>query len=918
MKTVLRKQTISPMAAALWMAVGVPVGIFGQASVLTWHNDNARTGQNLQETALTPANVNASTFGRLFTIAVDGKVDAEPLYVPSVVLANQTTHNALFVVTEHDSVYAFDADTGTSLWQVSLLLTGESPSDNRGCSQVSPEIGITSTPVIDPQMGPHGTMYVVAMSKNGSTYHHRLHALDLTTGAEEFNGPVEVQATYPGHGDGSIGSVLTFDAKQYKERAGLLLWNGMVYTSWASHCDIFPYTAWVIGYNQTNLSRVSVLNLTPNGSDGSVWAAGAGPAADASGNIYLLMANGTFDTTLNMGGFPANGDYGNAFVKILTGGTSVADYFTMSNTVSESNADQDLGSGGAILLPPLIDAQMQSRDLAVGAGKDGNIYVVDRANMGKFNPSSNAIFQELPSAVGSVFSTPAWFNGTLYYGGSGDTLKAFAFTGGTFATSPASHSALSFPYPGTTPSISANGMSNGIVWAVENSGTAVLHAYDTASIGTELYNSNQAANNRDHFGAGNKFIVPMVANGKVYVGTTNGVGTFGLMCGSASIPMPATNATGVPVTPTLSWTAGTGATSYDVALSTSNPPGVIVTGLLAASYTVTSPLAPGTKYYWFVVTHNCAGSTQSPTWSFTTAGGSGNQPPTAVSVTPSSGSGSSRTFGFVFSDPNGFTDLSTTYMLVNSVLDWPGSCYTYYDRGANALWLLNDSASSWMGPVTPGAATSVQNSQCTLNGAGSSPSGSVNNLTVNVALTFKAAFSGAKNVYMNAVDSGSLWSNWQLRGTWTVPSGGNQPPTSVSVTPSSGSGSSQTFGFVFSDPNGFTDLSTTYMLVNSVLDWPGSCYTYYDRGANALWLLNDGASSWMGPVTPGAAMTVQNSQCTLNGAGSSVSSSVNNLTVNEALTFKPAFAGAKNVYLNAVDSGALWSNWQLRGNWTAQ
>jgi len=295
-----------------------------------------------------------------------------------------------------------------------------------------------------------------------------------------------------------------------------------------------------------------------------------------------------------------------------------------------------------------------------------------------------------------------------------------------------------------------------------------------------------------------------------------------------------------------------------------------------------------------------------------------NVAPTGVSVTPSSGSGSSQTFGFAFSDPNGFADLPTTYMLVNSVLNWPGSCYTYYDRGANALFLLNDGASSWMGPVTPGSGTNVQNSQCTLSGAGSSVSSSVNNLTVNAALAFKGAFSGVKNIYLNAVDSGALWSNWQLRGNWTVPAAGNQPPTAVSVIPSSGSGSSQTFGFVFSDPNGFADLSTTYMLVNSVLNWPGSCYTYYDRGANALFLLNDGASSWMGPVTPGSGMNVQNSQCTLNGAGSSVSSSVNNLTVNEALTFKPAFAGAKNVYLNAVDSGALWSNWQLRGNWTAQ
>jgi hypothetical protein len=227
---------------------------------------------------------------------VDGYIYAQPLYVSGLNIPGKGIHNVVFVETEHDSVYSFVADTGTQLCDVSLLAGGELPSDDRGCGQVTPEMGITSTPVIDPQMGPHGTMYVVAMSKNGSTYHQRLHALDLTTGGEEFNGPVEVQATYPGMGDGSVGGVVTFDPKQYKERAALVLWNGTVYTSWASHCDHFPYTAWVIGYNEANLSRVSVLNLTPNGSDGSVWAAGAGPAADASGNIYLLMANGTLNS----------------------------------------------------------------------------------------------------------------------------------------------------------------------------------------------------------------------------------------------------------------------------------------------------------------------------------------------------------------------------------------------------------------------------------------------------------------------------------------------------------------------------------------------------------------------------------------------------------------------------------------------
>ncbi len=499
----------------------------GQPSVLTWHNDIARTGQNLQETTLTPANVKSSTFGKLFVIPVDGKVDAQPLYV----------NNVLYVETEHDSAYAFNADTGGLLWHVTLLGANETTSDDLGCGQVTPEIGITSTPVIDPQSGPNGTIYMVAMTKDASgNYHQRLHALNLTTGAEEFGGPVTIQASYPGMGDEGSGSTLTFNSKQHVERAALTLVNGVIYTMWSSHCDITPYTSWVIGYNETTLSQATALNLTPAGEEGGLWQAGAGPAVDSAGNLYLLMGNGTFDTTLTGqtaltgAGFPSKGDYGNAFVKVATGGGAavVADYFTMSNTVAESNADEDLGSGGPMVLPPLNDSQGNSRSLAVGAGKDGNIYVVDRTNMGKFSSSANNIYQEMPSALASVYSSPAWFNGTLYYGSQGNPLQAYPFTNGKFQAH-TSQSAANFEFPGTTPSISANGTSNGIVWAEENSGTAVLHAYNANNLSTELYNSNQASGGRDNFGTGNGFIVPTVVNGKVYVGTTNGVGVFGLL-----------------------------------------------------------------------------------------------------------------------------------------------------------------------------------------------------------------------------------------------------------------------------------------------------------------------------------------------------------------------------------------------------
>jgi hypothetical protein len=509
-----------------------PPGTTG-TNVTTYHNDNARSGQNLTETILTPSNVNSSTFGKLFVISVDGKVDAQPLYLAQINISNQGMHNVLYVETEHGSVYAFDADRGTLLWQVSMLTAGETTSDDHGCGQITPEIGVTATPVIDPKAGPHGTVYVVGMSKDGAgNYHQRLHALDATTGAEEFGGPQNIQATFPGTGDNSSGGNVVFAPGQYAERAGLLLLNGVVYTAWTSHCDIRPYTGWIMGFDQSTLAQVSVFNVTPNGNEGSVWMSGAGLAADTSGNIFLLDANGTFDSALDANGFPNQGDFGNAFLKISTTNRqlAVADYFEMFNQGAENGSDEDLGSGGALVLPDLTDGSGQTRHLAVGAGKDSNIYVVDRDAMGKFNASANNVYQEIQNALsGTVFSMPAYFNGTVYYGAVGDNIKAFAISSARLAGTPASQTSNAFGYPGATPSISANGRSNAILWAAENGGNAVLHAYDATNLAHELYNSNQVSGGRDQFGAGNKFITPMITNGKVYVGTTNGVGVFGLL-----------------------------------------------------------------------------------------------------------------------------------------------------------------------------------------------------------------------------------------------------------------------------------------------------------------------------------------------------------------------------------------------------
>jgi hypothetical protein len=509
----------------------------GSIDLVTHHNDIARTGQNLNEPLLTLYNVNAARFGKVGFFATDGKVDAQPLFLSSVSIPGQGVHDVLYVATEHGSVYAFDASSGASLWRVSTLLPGETTSDGRNCSQVTPEIGITSTPVIDRT---RGVIYVVAMSKNASgSYFQRVHALDVTSGLERFGGPVTVQASVPGSGAGSVGGVVPFDAKQYEERAALLLLNGSLITAWTSHCDIDPYTGWIIAYNADTLAQTSVLNVTPNGSRGAFWMAGSGPAADPAGHIYLLDGNGTFDASLDAGGFPRQRDFGNAFLNISTsGGLAVADYFATFDTVSQSNADLDLGSGGTIVLPDLTDANGQVRHLAVGAGKDSHIYVVDRDSMGKWNASTNQVYQDVSGALGghTVVSTPAYFNNTVYYAAAGDPLKAFPIVNARLATTAASKSGRTFTYPGATPAVSANGAADAIVWAVENSSPAVLHAYDARDLTQELYNSSQAANSRDNFGAGNKFITPSIVNGHVYVGTATGVAAFGMLTTSPAAP----------------------------------------------------------------------------------------------------------------------------------------------------------------------------------------------------------------------------------------------------------------------------------------------------------------------------------------------------------------------------------------------
>ena len=486
-------------------------------SVVTYHNDLARTGQNLSETLLTPESVRSGQFGRLFSYAVDGQVYAQPLYLPGVVVPGKGIHNVVYVATEHDSVYAFDADNllTAPLWQVSFLNSaqGVTPASaaDLGCGSIAPEIGITSTPVIDQASG---TLYVVAMTEEPSsgTYVHRLHALDVATGTEKPGSPVEIQASVPGLGDGN--HTVQFEPWLYKQRAGLLLLNGVLYTAWSSHCDAGNYHGWIIGYDARTLQQAAVYTDTPNWEAGSFWQGGAAPAADADGNIFVVSANGTFDA--NAGG----SDLGESIIKLSTAKSSlsVTDYFAPYNADELSDKDLDLGSSGALLLPDGTGSAAHPH-LLVSGSKSGTVYLLDRDNLGHFRPQADGqIVQTLEDAVGPVFGIPAYFNNTVYFSGAHDQVKAFSLQNGLLSALPVSASTATFAVLGTVPSISANGASNGILWTIDPA--SQLHAYDAADLSRQLYQGSVSSSV--------KFATPTIANGKVYVGTLSSLDVFGL------------------------------------------------------------------------------------------------------------------------------------------------------------------------------------------------------------------------------------------------------------------------------------------------------------------------------------------------------------------------------------------------------
>lgn len=515
------------------------VGVTDLAGVYTYHNDLARDGVNDQEYVLTPANVNSGSFGKLFSCPVDGAIYGQPLWVANLSIGG-TTHNVVFVTTQHDSVYAFDADHNPceQLWSASLIDAAHGATAGEttvisggpgavvgaGGGSITPETGVTGTPVIDPATQ---TLYVVSASMVGTSFYQRLHAIDLTTGAERSGSPVTIAATYPGSGDG--GNAVTFNAKTELQRPGLALVNGTVYIAWASHEDVPPYYGWVIGYTYdgTSFEQASVLNVTPNVGYGGIWMSGSAPAADSDGNLYLLTGNGIFDAD-QTAPLP-NNDYGDSLLEV-SNDLLVSQYFTPPDQDLGVPEDLDFGSGGAAVLVDLPEGSPVAH-LIVGGGKDGDLYVLNRDNLGGY--SDLGVWQKIPIG-GPIYATPAFWNNYLYLGGASTALLEYKLDPGDAQFSLSASSMPTFAYVGTTPSVSASQGSNGIVWTLDNSeacmiktdvtppvkngcAPAILQAFDATNVQNELWSS--ATSSADTAGNAVRNAVPTIANGKVYIGT---------------------------------------------------------------------------------------------------------------------------------------------------------------------------------------------------------------------------------------------------------------------------------------------------------------------------------------------------------------------------------------------------------------
>ena len=567
------------------------VGLLAQTPtpvpVLTWRYDLTHAGQNTNETALTPANVNPNSFGKLFSLSVDSTVYAQPLYVPGLKMGDGQLHNVLFVATENDSVYAFDADSNSGananpLWHVSLLTAAYGagagatavPWTDTGSPDVAPTVGITGTPTINPATN---TIYLVANTKESGAYFSRLHAINIITGAEQPNSPVNITATVAGTGNGSSGGQLSFSALWENQRTALNYYNGYVYFGYAAHGDLGPWHGWLFAYNATTLAQSAVLCLSPNGHGAGIWASGAGMPIDedaTGGRMFLVTGNGTHSTYPP---FDANTEYGESIVNfsLANGGLTPTDAFTAYNFQTLNNGDLDLGSGGVVMIP---DQQGAYPHILVQEGKEGRIVVLNRDNLGGTAPATgtantNAL-QDIEGASKGLWSTPAYWNGNVYIWGSGDqgsggdVPKLYKLNSGVLNTTPSSQSTIVSQFPGASFSVSSNGTADGIAWAIRSDqfntlGPAVLYAWPATDLTTPLYESDTNAK-RDTAGPANRYSIPLVTNGKVYIPANGQVDVYGLFNGEPNA-----------VAPVITPNGGTFSASQNVTLSTTTAPAEI-------------------------------------------------------------------------------------------------------------------------------------------------------------------------------------------------------------------------------------------------------------------------------------------------------------------------------------------------------
>jgi hypothetical protein len=641
--------------------------LLSAVNVTSYHNDAASTGQNLGEKILTPANVNSTSFGKLQTTGVDGQVYAQPLYVSGVNVtagAQPGTHNVTYVATEHDSLYAIDADTGTVLWQDSFLVTEPGltgsvavttvPGSDTGSTDITPECGITSTPAIDASTG---FMYVVANTKqvvNGDTtnphYVYTLNKVNIQNGAftSTLIGDTQYQSSTNhftfnsgpsvlGSGDGTVevngNLTIFFNALRNLQRAAVTLNNGRAYLAFASHGDVLPYHGWILGYDESTLAATAVFCTNPNGDDCGIWQGGGKIAVDSQGFMYVETANGLFDGTLNAQGFPVNGDYGDSFLKLAVDpsttaanpaingwGLKVVDYFTPQNQQSLNFADTDLGSGGIVLLPATSGSvtigSAAHPNLLIGAGKEGKIYVIDCNSMGRYDPNTDHVVQEMAAIGGAgVYGTPSFFfdglQTRIYYVGSVDFARSFTISNAILAADTVSND--SYGSRQGSGSISADASANGILWdIVVNVGQ--LRAYNASNLTQELYTSAQAANSRDSLGTAVKFSVPTVANGHVYVGTSNALVIYGLLSPPTTAPVAPSNLTAAAVSGVqinLAWQDNSNNESgFSIEQSTDGGNSftqVAIARVGASSYSITG-LTAGTTYVYRVLAFNGAGN----------------------------------------------------------------------------------------------------------------------------------------------------------------------------------------------------------------------------------------------------------------------------------------------------------------------